>query len=76
MSTALVVVTPSDSAPSFVRVAGARPQAEFLTQLIAAKAQVAQMRARRRAEPDEAVAAYAAQDRVKAPAGRALARSL
>lgn len=76
MSTALVVLTPPDSAASFMRVSGARPQAEFLTQLIAAKVQVAQTRARRRAEPEEAVAAYAAQDYVKAPTGRSLARSL
>jgi hypothetical protein len=76
MSTALVVLTPPQAAASFVRVAGARPQAEFLTQLIAAKAQVAQTRVRRRADPEEAVAAYAAQNDVKAPAGRALTRSL
>lgn len=76
MSTALVVLTPPDSAATFVRVAGARPQAEFLTQLIAAKVQAAQTRTRRRAEPEEAVAAYAAYGRLPSPAGRALARSL
>jgi len=52
---ALVAITPA--APADER-AGSRPPAAFLTQLIAAKAQLPQSRERRRAEPDEAGRAY------------------
>lgn len=53
-----------------------RPRAEFVAQLIAAKMQAPQTRTRRRAEPDEAIAAYRAGGRTAPPANRALSRSL
>jgi hypothetical protein len=53
-----------------------RPRADFLAQLIATLAQAPQTRVRRRAEPEDAVAAYGASDRVVVPTGRALTRSL
>jgi hypothetical protein len=65
VSTALVPIAQCD--PAFVshvavsrEQAGARPRADFLAQLIATLAQVPQTRVRRRAEPDEAIAAYCA----------------
>jgi hypothetical protein len=59
---ALVPVTtaaPISNARSGLR----RPSAAFLTQLIAANRHLPQARARRRVEPREAIAAYAAADR-------------
>jgi hypothetical protein len=55
---------------------GGRPRADFLAQLIATSAQVPQTRARRRAEPQAAVAAYGASDRSAMPASHTLSRSL
>jgi hypothetical protein len=52
-----------------------RPQAEFLTLLIAAKTLAPQTRARRRAEPDVAVAAYAVTNYRPLPIGRTLSRA-
>jgi hypothetical protein len=74
-STALVPCVPSGPAASteYVREPA---RAEFLTQLIAVRAQVPQMRLRRRVEPSEAIAAYAAHGRSPRPNGRALSRSL
>jgi hypothetical protein len=75
-NTALVPLTPAersslDSAPQ------SRPRADFLAQLIAAKVQAPQTRLRRRAEPDEAIAAYGAQNEAPAAStGGALRRSL
>ncbi|HXX05135.1 MAG TPA: hypothetical protein VEJ37_12485 [Xanthobacteraceae bacterium] len=74
-STALVLVGPERPAASTVN-AGEPARAEFLTQLIAIRAQVPQMRLRRRAEPGEAIAAYAAQGRTPRTNGCALSRSL
>lgn len=53
-----------------------RPRADFVAQLIATSSQAPQTRARRRAEPEEAVAAYSALGQWPMPSGRALARSL
>ncbi len=75
MSTALVPVAARDAAASFARI-GDRPRADFLAQLIATLAQAPQTRARRRAEPEEALAAYGARDRSSMPKGHALSRSL
>jgi hypothetical protein len=55
---------------------GGRPRADFLARLIATVAQAPQARARRRAEPDDAIDAYDAGGRSLVPAGRTLARSL
>ena len=51
-------------------------RADFVAHLVATSAQAPQTRARRRAEPEEAVAAYHALDRRVAPSGRTLSRSL
>jgi hypothetical protein len=56
--------------------APARPRADFLAQLIATLAQVPQARARRRAEPKEAIAAYDACGRPAMARDHALSRSL
>jgi hypothetical protein len=53
-----------------------RANADFVAHLIATKAQVPQSRARRRAEPEHAVAAYGAVGHWPTPAGRTLSRSL
>ncbi len=75
MSTALVPVASIDQkAPA--EHGTSRPRANFLAQLIATSAQAPQTRARRRAEPDDAIAAYDAGGRSPVPAGRTLARSL
>jgi hypothetical protein len=55
---ALVPTTPSP--PGGAVPPGGRASANFLTQLIAGAQHLAQTRARRRAEPDDASAAYAA----------------
>jgi hypothetical protein len=58
-SRALVAFAPATAGPepSLPRV---RPSAEFLAQLIATRDQAPQTRQRRRAEPADAIAAYAA----------------
>jgi hypothetical protein len=74
VSTALVPITPTDrEAPAAY---ANRPSADFLTQLIAISEKMPQTRMRRRAEPQEAIAAYRARGRSAAPSGRALSRSL
>lgn len=74
MSAALVCVAPTDDpAPTGH---AERPRAEFLTQLIAMRAQAPQTRLRRRAEPEEAIAAYAASDSSPRFTRHALSRSL
>jgi hypothetical protein len=75
VSTALVPVATNDPASCTERPGG-RPRADFLAQLIATLAQVPQTRARRRAEPAVAVAAYGARDRAAMPASHTLSRSL
>jgi len=75
VSTALVPVVVSYSSPAPGSTVG-RPRADFLAQLIATLTQAPQTRIRRRAEPAEAVAAYAAIEGC-APARRAaVSRSL
>jgi hypothetical protein len=52
-----------------------RPDSGFVAQLIATKAQAPQTRARRRAEPVEAISAYAGLGQWPSAAGRILSRS-
>jgi hypothetical protein len=65
----------AESAAS-ARSTRSRPNADFLAQLIAAAGKAPQARQRRRAEPQDAIAAYVAIDRPVALSGRALSRSL
>ncbi|MGC1352278.1 MAG: hypothetical protein WA858_21275, partial [Xanthobacteraceae bacterium] len=66
MSTALVPVAAGDPAASLQHIGG-RPQANFLAQLIATAAQAPQTRVRRRAGPEEAIAAYGMRARLPRP---------
>jgi hypothetical protein len=75
VSTALVPVAAAESRDS-ARATKTRPNADFLAQLIAAAGKAPQARQRRRAEPQDAIAAYVALDRPTALSGRALSRSL
>jgi hypothetical protein len=82
-STALVplVAAANDAAApeSAVRqsaVRQSRANADFVAHLIATKGQLPQTRARRRAEPETAIAAYAALGHWPTRCGRALSRSL
>jgi hypothetical protein len=75
VSTALVPVAAGDPAGSFEH-RGGRPRADFLAQLIATLVQAPQTRVRRRAEPEEAVAAYGARARSPMPTHHTLSRSL
>jgi hypothetical protein len=56
--------------------AGSRARANFVAHLIATSAQAPQTRARRRAEPRDAVAAYAAHNHAPVLSGVAVSRSL
>jgi hypothetical protein len=54
-----------------------RPRADFLAQLIATRTLLPQTRSRRRAEPQQAIAAYDAGERLPATsAGHTVSRSL
>jgi hypothetical protein len=53
-----------------------RPDAGFIAHLIATSAQAPQTRARRRAEPGEAISAYGGLGQRPSAAGRVLSRSL
>jgi hypothetical protein len=75
VSTAPVPVAASDPIAPIEQFYG-RPRADFLAQLIATLAQAPQTRARRRAEPDEAIAAYGASERSSTRQCHALSRSL
>jgi hypothetical protein len=75
VSTALIPLAPNDREAA-AAPAPARPRANFVAQLIAILGRAPQTRARRRAEPEEAIAAYRALGRWPTPAGRALSRSL
>ena len=55
---------------------GSRARADFVAHLIATSAQAPQTRSRRRAEPRDAVAAYAARHHAPALTGIGLSRSL
>lgn len=71
---ALVPLQPVE--PSAAPVSG-RPQASYLAQLIATKQQLPQTRERRRAEPEDAVAVYAAANAGPRPSsGRRLVREM
>jgi hypothetical protein len=69
---ALIVTAVQDDTPAH---AGSRPDAEFVAQLIATSAQAPQTRARRRAAPGDAIAAYDAVGHWPTPSGRTLSRS-
>jgi hypothetical protein len=73
VTTALVPIAPTaqDRSPS----AGSRPNADFIAQVIATSAHAPQTRARRRAEPGEAIAAYDAVGQWPIRSGRRLSRS-
>ena len=75
MSTALIPLAAAHRESCSVRPGG-RPRADFLAQLIAVKAKLPQTRVRRRAEPEEAIAAYDGAGRSPMRPGGALSRSL
>jgi hypothetical protein len=79
VSNALVPLTQTDQAAAQrtanVR-ANSRANADFVAHLIATSAQAPQTRARRRANADQATAAYDALGHWPTPAGRKLSRSL
>jgi len=77
VANALTKIAPSDPSGG-ERSGGGRARADFLAQLIATLSQAPQTRTRRRAEPEEAVAAYGARERASAPpeTGHVLSRSL
>jgi hypothetical protein len=75
MSTALVPVAPAECERAEPR-AGSRQSADFIAHLIATAARAPQTCARRRAEPELAIAAYGALGHWPTPLGRALSRSL
>ena len=79
MSNTLVPVRPinrDSETPHVTPQATSRPDAGFLAHLIATSAQAPQTRARRRAEPDEAVSAYCGVGQRPGAVGRVLSRSL
>lgn len=74
MSTALVLVTPvAEEAPA--GRLGSRASAHFIAHLIATSAQMPQTRARRRAEPKDAVVAYGSLGQWPIPPGGMLSRT-
>ena len=75
MTTALIAVSPKVRNEP-VWLASSRSHASFVAQLIATAAQMPQTRARRRAEPDEASAAYRAFGQWPSDAGDLLSRLL
>jgi hypothetical protein len=72
---ALAPVAQADPIASVAHM-GSRPRADFLAQLIATAAQVPQARARRRADPEEAIAAFGASERRPRVQRHAVSRSL
>ena len=79
MSNALVSLAQVDRADAQTATnvrATSRVNADFVAHLIATSAQAPQTRARRRANPDEAIAAYDALGHWPTPAGGKLSRSL
>jgi hypothetical protein len=75
MTTALVPVAP-ERHTSRPLASYQRGNADFIAHLIATAAQAPQTRARRRAEPEQAIAAYSALGQWPSEAGGALSRSL
>jgi hypothetical protein len=61
---------------SHVLGSGQRPNADFVAHLIATAAKLPQTRSRRRAEPEQAVAAYRALGQWPSSPGRAVRRSM
>ena len=82
MSNALVSLAQIDradaqaAAPAANVRATSRASADFVAHLIATSAQAPQTRARRRADPDQAIAAYDALGHWPIPAGGKLSRTL
>ena len=79
MSNALVPLTQTDQAAA--QTAGnvratSRASADFVAHLIATSAQAPQTRARRRANSEDAIAAYDALGHWPTPAGRKLSRTM
>jgi len=75
MANALVPTAPTQSEPPAPQ-ADHRACADFVAHLIATAASAPQTRARRRAEPEEAVAAYRALGQWPTEPGRSVSRSL
>ena len=75
MSNALVPVTPINRDRETPREMS-RPNAGFIAQLIATSAKAPQTRARRRAEPKEAISAYCELGQRPSKSGRVFSRSL
>ena len=75
MKTALIAISPAAQNEPATR-ASHRSNASFVAHLIATAAQVPQARARRRAEPDEASAAYRILGQWPSETGSVLSRSL
>jgi hypothetical protein len=75
VSNALVPLASIKQAAAHSRGAG-RPHAEFIAHLIATSGKAPQTRARRRAEPEDAIAAYGALSQWPSVPGRKLSRSL
>jgi hypothetical protein len=79
VSNALVSLAQADQAAAQTAAnvwPASRANADFVAHLIATSAQAPQTRARRRANPGEAIAAYDALGHWPTPAGRKLSRSL
>jgi hypothetical protein len=74
VSKALVTLGSAGPGASARQAHGQR--ADFIAHLIAARLQAPQTRARRRAEPEDAAAAYGALGQWPTPAGRVLSRAL
>jgi hypothetical protein len=75
VGTALVPITAMEWRSPATRL-HSRPSVDFLAQLIAASGRAPQTRQRRRAEPQEAIAAYRAVDEQVTLSGGTLSRSL
>ena len=76
MSTALVPIAAAEYERPAAAYLNCRPNADFLAQLIAMSGRAPQTRCRRRAEPQDAIAAYRARVGAAALSGCALSRSL
>ena len=78
MATALIPLAPANRETSAAASFGVRVRADFVASLIAVSSRAPQTRTRRRAEPGEAIAAYAALSRLAPPSlpGDLLTRSL
>jgi hypothetical protein len=74
-SRALVALSPAPAVAG-VHTASSRPRAAFLAHVIATGLGVPQTRTRRRIEPQDASALYAAADRRRFDAGRILFRAI